>query len=89
MKPNKIPIQTRAQNPHVDYLKDWMTSDAVLSYFGRPFALKADVLATLLTGGNLSDVARKYGVTRGAVSKQGRRAKEILATFSNQIDSIL
>ena len=60
-----------------DCLTAWLTDPRTAEYFGATFKLRADVLAAVITGGNLAAVARQHGVTRAATSKQARRAKSI------------
>ncbi|HUZ07477.1 MAG TPA: hypothetical protein VMV89_08305 [Candidatus Paceibacterota bacterium] len=60
-----------------DNLIQWLTDPRTAAYFGDTFKLRADVLAAIITGGNLAAVARQHGVTRAATSKQGRRVRAI------------
>jgi hypothetical protein len=81
MKPNKIKLSEPMPTPVPNYLLDWLSSEAALRYFGKSYAIRVDVLAALLTGGNLAAVARKHGVTRAATSKQHCRARAIFANL--------
>jgi hypothetical protein len=59
----------------------WLTDARTAEYFGDTFKLRADVLAAVITGGNLAAVARQHGVTRAAASKSARRAKAIFGNL--------
>jgi AraC-like DNA-binding protein len=59
-------------------LTAWLSDPRGEKYFGRTFAVRAAVLAHLLTGtGTLADVAREHGVSRQAVHRHFRRALAI------------
>jgi hypothetical protein len=58
-------------------LLEWLTDPRTAEYFGPTFRLRADVLAAVITGGNLAEVARQHGVTRAAAAKNSSRAKRI------------
>ena len=62
-----------------DNLKQWLTDPRTAEYFGKTFKLRADVLAAVIAGGNLAEIARQHGVSRAAASKQARRATAIFA----------
>jgi hypothetical protein len=70
-------IKSKPGTGNGDNLAAWLTSPESKVYFGAAWALKADVLAAVITGGNLSDVAREHRVTRAAASAQAVRAKSI------------
>ncbi|MGC3958417.1 MAG: hypothetical protein QM813_10885 [Verrucomicrobiota bacterium] len=48
-------------------------------YFGRTFVVKADVLATLLSGGKLCDVAAKHRLTKSALTRHAKRARAVFS----------
>lgn len=59
-------------------LTAWLSDPRGQDYFGRTFAVRAAVLAHLLTGeGTLADVAREHGVSRQAVHRHYRRAVKV------------
>lgn len=62
-------------------LLEWLTDPRTAEYFGPTFRLRADVLAAVITGGNLAEVARQHGVTRAAAAKNSSRAKRIFGDF--------
>ena len=59
-------------------LVQWLTNPLASAYFGRAFALKADVLAGVITGANLAEIAKRHGVTRQAATMQAIRARKML-----------
>ena len=61
-----------------NYLISWLGDDRATAYFGKSFALRADVLALVLTGqGTLADIARRRGVSRQAAHRQAVRARQV------------
>jgi transcriptional regulator of acetoin/glycerol metabolism len=61
-----------------NHLAEWLADKRGEAYFGRTFAVRASVLAHLLTGeGSLADVAREHGVSRQAIHKHYRRAVKV------------
>jgi len=66
---------------HKNHILEWMLDSRAQEYFGPTFRLRADVLAAIITGGNLAEIARQHGVTRGAASKNSSRAKRIFGDF--------
>ena len=60
-----------------DNLAAWLTSPECKAYFGRAWALKADVLAALINGESLAAVAVEHQVSDAACYKYARRAKAI------------
>lgn len=78
--PKPVPEIAAPQGDHQSNLLRWLTDRRTAEYFGDTFKLRADVLAAVITGGNLAEVARQHGVTRAAASKSARRAK---ALFGN------
>jgi len=61
-----------------DNLIAWLTSPSAAAYFGRAFAIRADVLAHLITGdGSLAEIGRKHGVSRQAVHRHAVKARAI------------
>jgi hypothetical protein len=59
-------------------LAEWLTDSKAAAYFGRTFAVRADVLAHFITGtGTLADIGRKHGVSRQAVQKHAKKAQRI------------
>jgi predicted transcriptional regulator len=59
-------------------LIQWLTAEKSAVYFGKSFAIRADVLAQILTGtGTLADIARHHGVSRQAVQKHAKQARRI------------
>ena len=65
-----------------DNLAAWLTDPKAAEYFGETFKLRADVLAAVISGGNLAAVARQHGVSRAAATKQARRAKVIFGSVA-------
>jgi hypothetical protein len=63
------------------HLAAWLTDPRTAEYFGTTFRLRADVLAAVITRGNLAAVARQHGVSRAAASKQARLAKSIFGNL--------
>jgi hypothetical protein len=63
-------------------LARWLTDARTAEFFGPSFAFRADVLACVIEGGNLSAIARQHGLTRAAASKQARRAKSIFGDLT-------
>lgn len=59
-------------------LADWLIDPRLQSYFGNALKLKLAVLACIVNGGNLSDVAREHGVTGEAARKLARKASRAL-----------
>jgi hypothetical protein len=62
-------------------LAAWLSDPRTAQYFGDTFKLRADVLAAVITRGNLAAVARLHGVTRAATSKTARLAKSIFGNL--------
>ena len=59
-------------------LTHWLIDRRSTGFFGRTFAIRADVLALLLTGtGSLNEIARTHGITRQAVERHLKKAKAI------------
>ncbi len=67
-----------------DNLAAWLTSPESKMYFGAAWALKADVLAAVITGKSLSAVALEHGVTNEAAYKYARRAKTLFPTYATK-----
>jgi hypothetical protein len=59
----------------------WLSLPGMAEYMGATFELRAAVLCALITGENLSSLARRHGVTRAAASKQARLAKSIFGNL--------
>jgi hypothetical protein len=76
MKHKKVQ-KTRSGTSQEDFLLQWLTDPRTAEYFGPTFRLRADVLAAVITGGNLAEVARQHDVTRAAAAKNSSRAKRI------------
>lgn len=64
-----------------NHILEWLNDPRMAEYLGPTFKLRADVLATVITGGNLAAVARQHGVTRAAAAKNAHRAKAIFGDF--------
>jgi hypothetical protein len=65
-------------NPPANVLIARLTDARAQKYFGRGFALRAEVLAAIQTGErSLYSIAKEYGVSCQAVSKIAKRAREI------------
>ena len=60
-----------------NYILEWLNDPRTAEYFGPTYRLRADVLAAVITGGNLAEVARQHNVTRAAAAKNSKRAKRI------------
>ena len=59
-------------------LIDRLCNEKAIRYFGRSWALRAEVLAQLKSHSrSLSDIAREYHVSKQAVSKIAKRARGI------------
>ena len=58
-----------------DYLSAWLRDSRTRAYFGGTFQLRADVLGALLVGGNLSEIARRHGVSKQAAHRHAVDAK--------------
>ncbi|MEI9961791.1 MAG: hypothetical protein WDM76_11840 [Limisphaerales bacterium] len=80
MKHEKL-HETRSDTLKSANLIHWLTDPRTLEYFGPTFRLRADVLAAVITNGNMAAVARQHGVTRAAAAKNSRRAKRIFGDF--------
>jgi len=61
-----------------NHLISWLSDNRAKAYFGKSFALKADVLALALTGkGTLAEIARRRGVSRQAAHRQAVLARQV------------
>ncbi len=61
-----------------DNLIQWLSDPKSAEYFGRSFAIRADVLAHLITGaGSLAEIGRTHGVSRQAVQKHAAKSRAI------------
>jgi hypothetical protein len=59
-------------------LIEWLTDSRSAAFFGRSFAIRADVLAHLITGnGSQSEIGRKHKVSKQAVWKHAQKARTI------------
>jgi hypothetical protein len=61
-------------------LAEFLADKRTLEFFGPGFALKADILASMIRGdgrGCLTRIAKLHSVTRSAASAQARRAQAI------------
>jgi hypothetical protein len=59
-------------------LIEWLSDKKSVAYFGKSFAIRADVLAHLITGdGSLAEIGRQHGVSRQAVQKHAVKARTI------------
>jgi hypothetical protein len=58
----------------------WMTDRRAQEYFGPHYALKADVLACIISNGCLADVARKHDVSPQAVTRHAKAVRRIFAS---------
>ena len=57
-------------------LAQWLSDPRTAEYFGgETFKLRANVLAAVITGGNLAAVGRLHGVSKQAAWKQAQRAR--------------
>jgi hypothetical protein len=64
--------------PQKSNLDKWITHPGADEYFGRRFAFKFAVLATIASGhGTLAEVARQYGSSRQAAWKHAKSARLI------------
>ncbi len=76
-------VNSAAKN---DNLIQWLTDEKSAAFFGRAFAVKADVLAHLLTGeGTLADIGRRRGISRQAVHNHAVKARKIYVTPSIEV----
>lgn len=81
-------LRQQKRNVSNDFMKNdnliqWLTDEKSAAFFGRAFAIKADVLAHLLTGnGTLADIGRRRGISRQAVHKHAVKARKIYFTPS-------
>ena len=72
-----------------DNLAAWLTDPRTAKFFGRSFLVRADVLAHLLTGrGTLSDIGRVHGLSRQAVHKHARQARQIFSIKSGKPSTV-
>jgi hypothetical protein len=60
-----------------DHLRDWITHPGMETYHGRGYTLRNAVLAAVVRGGNISDVAREYKVSQQFANRLARRARSI------------
>jgi transposase-like protein len=61
-----------------DNLIQWLADEKSTAYFGGSFSIRADVLASVITGqGNLAEIGRKHGVSRQAVHRHAVKARAI------------
>jgi hypothetical protein len=68
-----------------DNLINWLTDSRSAEYFGRTFAIRADLLANLITGrGSVAEIAKEYSISLAAVYKHRKMA---LAIFQPKVDS--
>ena len=59
-------------------LIQWLTDPKSAAFFGRAFAVKADILAHLLTAdGTLAAIGRRHGISRQAVHRHALKARKI------------
>lgn len=71
------------KNPNSDLVK-FLRSPEADKYFGPTFLIRADVLAHHLTGaGTLAAIASKHGVSKAAMTRHARRAREIFGPMVN------
>ena len=73
-------MKSKKQNQNAG-IEAWVMHPGATTYFSKSFAFKLDILACMLTGGVLADVARKHGLTRGAASKPKRLAEKAYGDF--------
>jgi hypothetical protein len=66
---------------NTNHILEWLNDPRTAEYFGSTFKLRADVLAAVITNGNMAAVARQHGVTRAAAAKNSSRAKRIFGDF--------
>ena len=62
-----------------------LSDDRARRCFGRPFAIKLEILASMTTGRPLASIAQEYQVSPQAVSKLAAKVRRIYAgetTFS-------
>lgn len=71
----------RSDTKQANNLLEWLLDPRTAEYFGPTFRLRADVLAAVITSGNLAAIARQHGVTRAAAAKNSSRAKRIFGDF--------
>jgi hypothetical protein len=60
-----------------DHLAQWLGDPRLLEYLGPIPQHRLAVLAAVITGGNISEVARQCGISRQAASLHAIRAREI------------
>jgi hypothetical protein len=60
-----------------DHLGEWVTDERFLEYMGITAGHKIAVLAAVMTRGNVSAVARQWGISKEAACRQARRARQI------------
>jgi hypothetical protein len=81
MKPLHVPTtppEIVIQGEHEANLINRLCDAKAIRYFGRGWALRAEVLAQMQTGSrSLSDIGREYHVSKQAVSRIAKRARAI------------
>jgi hypothetical protein len=76
--PVASPPEIAAPRDDASNLIDRLCDEKATRFFGRSWALRAEVLAQIQTGSrSLSAIAREYHVSKQAVSKIAKRAREI------------
>jgi hypothetical protein len=64
-------------------LIEWLTDSRSAEYFGRAFAIRADVLVRLINGtGSLAEIGGKDKVSRQAIHKHFKKARTIYCELS-------
>ena len=72
------PILHMSENKTNDSLVAWLTDPRSEAYFGTGFNIRADALAYVITGkGTLEEIAQRNGVSKQAVHKHVKRARQI------------
>lgn len=71
----RLARQCRSKNNN---LLSWLKDPRSDEFFGRSFVIKFEVLAHHMTGqGTLAEIARRHGVTKAAMTRHARRAREL------------
>jgi hypothetical protein len=82
--PTPPPVEIPHRGGQESNLTAWLVHPATVKYFGNSWKLKASVLAAVITGSSLADVANEHGVSAEAAYKYARRAKALFPTLATK-----
>ncbi len=60
-----------------DILERWLLHPGWDAYFGKSVSFKTAVLVAILTGQNVSEVAKRFKATRQAAHRHARQARKL------------